>query len=80
MTPCCFRQAASAVRRLLLAPPPLALPAPLAPADAAVVVLVVLELLALPQAATRQPRTSAANMKSAPRGALPMSLNLLFLS
>ena len=81
VTPCCFRQAASAVRRLLLAPPPLAPPAPLPAADAAVVVLlVVLELLALPQAATRQPRTSAANMTRAPRGALPMSLNLLFLS
>jgi hypothetical protein len=81
VTPCCFRHATSAARRAGLAPPPAPPPAA---ADAVVVVvfelLALLELLELPHAAIKPPNASAAKTRSAPRGALPMSLNLLFLS
>ena len=82
MTPCCFRYATIAARRLLFAPP-----APLAPpaaADAVAVVLVApalpLELLALPQALSSPPRAITASANRAPRGLLAMSFTLLFLS
>ncbi|HYB27266.1 MAG TPA: hypothetical protein VEF89_11675 [Solirubrobacteraceae bacterium] len=61
LTPCCFRQATNADRRALFAPP-----APELAAAVVVVVplalLVLLELLALPQAAMTQPNASATNM------------------